>query len=386
MIYAIVFILIVICQVFFLFWKKKSSSTEVLPVSRIKSLLLYNPNESKLENICFIAFGLILLYMAAFRDWIGYDWNNYLRIFHAFHRWEEQTFFDRLFFVEIEVGFALLNIIIPRFRILIFVIAIFSVPTKLWAINKYSEARFISLLMYFAGVFLAYDMGIIRQAISISLLLIGLQFVRDRHFFRFLLMILLGSLFHITTIIFIPLYFIHYIKFSRVKIYVVTALVLALYFVDLSRLLVLFLNLLPLDFITQRLEYYLDYETSLLMSLAKRVVVLIIFVEFYERYNIKDKMSRIFLNSYILSILIMAVFSSIPTLGARGVMGLYFLQVFIFAKIFAVSDKLYLKLGLFVIIIAFSIDTMTSIITEGNATYQPYTPFRSFIGTLLFRR
>jgi hypothetical protein len=61
-------------------------------------------------------------------------------------------------------------------------------------------------------------------------------------------------------------------------------------------------------------------------------------------------------------------------------MTLYFLQIFIFAKIFTVSKKLYLKFGLLALIIALSIDTMMAIITEGNMTAQPYTPYRSLIG------
>ena len=410
MLYAIIFSLIVACQVVFMFWKKKSPTCAELPVpsgvhespdsttsseptvsskravffNKIKPLLLYNPKDSKIENFCFIAFGLILLYMAALRDGIGYDWNNYLTVFHAFRIWEI-TVWESLRLFNIEPGFVLLNIFIPRFRILIFVIAVFSVSTKLWAINKYSEAKYISLLMYFAGIFLAYDMGIIRQAISISMLLIGLQYIRDRKLIKFLLIVALGTLFHITTLVFIPLYFINYRRFSRLTIYIVTAVSLVLYFVDLTYGLVFVLNLLPLDFITQRLDNYLDYDVNLIMSLAKRIVVLVIFVEFYERFKINDKMSRIFLNSYILSVVLMAVFSSIPHLGARGIMGLYFLQIFIFAKIFAVSDKKYLKLGLLAIIVALSIETMSSIIIEGNATNQPYTPFRSYIGVLLGR-
>ena len=408
MIYAIIFSLIVICQVVFMFWKKKSPTCADLPISsesledspdsamqslqpkpskrtvllnKIKPLLLYNPKDRKIENFCFIAFGIILLYMSSLRDGIGYDWDNYLNIFNAYRMWE-MSLLEGFRLLNIEPGFAFLNMIIPNFHLLIFVIAIFSVSTKLWAISKYSEAKYISLLMYFAGIFIAYDMGIIRQAISISMLLIGLGYIRDRKLIKFLLVIIAGSLFHISTLIFIPLYFINYRRFSRITIYIVTAVALVLYFVDITQILVFVLNLFPIDFITQRLENYLDYETPLILSLAKRIVVLVVFVEFYERFKINDKMSRIFLNSYILSVVLMAVFSSIPHLGARGVMGLYFLQIFIFAKIFAVSDKRLIKLGLLAVIVALSIDTMSSIIIEGNATNQPYTPFRSYIGTL----
>jgi hypothetical protein len=269
---------------------------------------------------------------------------------------------------------------------MIFIIAVFSVLTKLWIINKYSEAKFISLLMYFAGIFIAYDMGIIRQGISISIFLISLQFIREQKLIKFLITVLIGAMFHFTSLIYILLYFINFRHFSRFKIYIAVAISMVFYFIDLTRIALFLLELMPFDGITERFLEYIEYDGGLLLSLAKRIFVLVVFVEFYERFKINDKMSRIFLNSYTLSVILMALFSTIPTLGARGVIGLYFLQIFIFAKIFAVSNKLWLKLGVFALVIVFSAETMYSIIREAEITSmienignRPYIPYRSLI-------
>ena len=363
------------------FLNKDLSSIVRNPVKPRNTRFLINRNDSKIDNICFIAIGLVLLIMAATRDATGYDWLNYHYFFDRLHLLEKRySFVERLFLLYIEPGFSLLNMIMPSFIMLLIVVAVFSVPTKLWIINKYSEAKYISLLMYFAGIFLAYDMGIMRQGIAISIALMGLPFIKEKKLFKFLLIIFAGMMFHIATIFFVPLYFLNYRKYSRKTIYIVTLIALIFYFIDLSRIIVFFVYLINNEFFIDRLSEYIEYGNTLIMSLVKRIIVLIIFVEFYEYFKINDKMSRIFLNGYVLSIAMMAVFSSVPIVSGRGAMTLYFLQIFIFAKIFAVSNKLYLKFGLFALIIALSIDTMTGIITEGNMTAQPYTPYRSLIG------
>jgi hypothetical protein len=375
MIYIIIFVSIVICGVGFTFFRRES----IFPEYEINTKFLWNFNDSRIDNLCFIAISIVLFIMAATRDFTGYDWLNYHYFYDVLQR-QEMPFFEALFHLYVEPGFSLLNIIIPDFYLLLLFVAIITVPVRLWAINKYSEAKYVSLLMYFTSIFLAYDMGIMRQAISISALFIGLQYIRDRKLLKFLLVILAGSFFHLSTLVFIPLYFVNFRNFSRKIIYIATGIALVFYFIDLSQVLAFFINLIHNEFITERLDEYLRYNNDLLLSLVKRIVILIFFVEFYKRYKVVDKMSLIFLNGYVLSVIFMAFLSSIPIFGERGAIGLYFLQIFIFAKLFAASPKWYMKVGVLAIVIALSLDTGISIIREGNMTHQIYTPYRSLIG------
>ena len=193
MLYIIIFIFILVCHVVFSSWRETAPTL----VKARRTKFLWNYNHSKIDNLCFLAICITLFIMASTRDYTGYDWLNYHFTFD-YVKSREVPFFTRLFFYYLEPGFSLLNIISPNFFVLLFIVAAIGVPTKLWAINKYSEAKYITLLMYLCGLFLAYDMGIMRQSVSISMLFIGLQYIRDKKFLKFMICVIIGTLFHRT--------------------------------------------------------------------------------------------------------------------------------------------------------------------------------------------
>lgn len=339
--------------------------------------ILTNYKYKYLSTMYLIVIGSILFLLAAFRDGIGYDYENYKRIFNLIT-------IDKVpqGSSNVEWGYYLLNVISYSFTVVIFISALIAIPMKIKLICEYSEDGLLSLIMYFTSVFIMFDMGVIRQGIAIMFMLLSVKYIINRDLKKFLIVILCGSLFHITIVVTIPLYFLSYIEFDRKVIYGASFVALLFSMFKITTIIFRLLAMLPLGTISYKLNYYLNSnQSNLTMSLIKRIIFLVLFVEFFKRKNIKDKKALVFLNGYFLSILVMGFFSSVDIIGGRGSMGLYFMQVFLFAIIIRRTERKPLKLAIFATVILLSINTMMGPIKHGNSSNQPYTPYKSIFSS-----
>ncbi|HCL03263.1 MAG TPA: hypothetical protein DHW61_12790 [Lachnoclostridium phytofermentans] len=235
-------------------------------------------------------------------------------------------------------------------------------------------------MLYFTGVFLNFDMGVIRQGIAIAFGLFSIKYILERSFKKFIITILLGALFHVSILVFIPLYVLSYKQLSRKLIYITTFSTLVISILMCGDLLVKIINLVPAGMIKEKLLFYAAlYTGGGTISIIKRILFLVFFVEFYKRKQIDDKKSLIFLNGYFLSIIVMALFSSIDIIGGRGSIGLYFLQIFIFPTIMKNINTKIFRVILLGVLILMSIYTMKGIIDYGGISNQPYIPYRSIL-------
>lgn len=329
----------------------------------------------KLTRCSFIIISLIMVFMAAFRDGIGYDFESYRKIYNMI---KHNTLHSAN--ISVEPAYFLLNKLCFNFQGVILMSALIGVGIKILMINRYSENKLISLIMYFSGVFIMYDMGVIRQGMSIAIALMSIKYISERNFIKFFAVICIASLFHVSILLFIPLYFISDINLERKFVYMATICVLVISFFDVSGMIVKLVEAVNIPIISSKIAYYASYDTgNITLSLIKRIIFLIIFVEFFKYKNIKDSYSMIFLNGYFLSVLMMGIFSSIDILGGRGTMGLYFLQIFIFAIICKHIETKWLKLVMLCIIVILSTKSMMGPINHGAISNQPYIPYKSII-------
>lgn len=339
--------------------------------------ILTNHKYKYLSSMYLIVIGSILFLLAALRDGIGYDFENYRKIFNliTIDKVPQNA-------SNVEWGFYLLNIISYSFAVVIFISALIAIPMKIKLICQYSEDGLLSLIMYYTSIFIMFDMGVIRQGIAIMFMLFSVKYIINRDFRKFLIVIFCGSLFHITILVTIPLYFLSYIELDRKIIYGASFIALIFSMFKVTTVIFRLLAMLPLGTISYKLNYYLNSNQSdLTMSLIKRIIFLVLFVEFFKVKNIKDKKALVFLNGYFLSILVMGFFSSVDIIGGRGSTGLYFMQAFLFAIMMKRTERKPLKLVLFATVVLLSINTMMGPIKHGNSSNQPYTPYKSIFSS-----
>lgn len=97
----------------------------------------------------------------------------------------------------------------------LFLIAILVYIPVFLTIKNHSPMPYISIVCYFAFGFFTYSLGIFRQMLAISILLLGWNYVEERRLGRYLLLVFLATSMHSTAIIGILFYILYGMKWER---------------------------------------------------------------------------------------------------------------------------------------------------------------------------
>lgn len=174
-------------------------------------------NPSKKKNIIYlgIIFGIFYI-MTILRFGIGNDYFSYYDIFMNCKNAED---IGTLFGTGIEPAFVLLNKLISFFtddiRIIYGIYGLCILVPAGIAIYKYSRNVWISCIVYVSFTFFYASMSFIRQSIAASIILLAFYFVKEKKILPVILLSLLATCFHFTSLIFLPFFFLSFIKISK---------------------------------------------------------------------------------------------------------------------------------------------------------------------------
>lgn len=167
---------------------------------------MYKPSKSKNLIFLFLSFSQLYL-LTTFRFSIGYDYNMYA---NAFMDLKTQDFWNFTYY-DWEYGFILftklLGMILPSYTSYFAVIALITLIPVAVFIYRNTEKVWLGTFMYINFFLFFMQMNFIRQSIALSITIFAWQFIKDKKFFKFLVLILIASTFHATVLIMIPFYF-----------------------------------------------------------------------------------------------------------------------------------------------------------------------------------
>lgn len=163
---------------------------------------------------------LVFLFMA-FRQDFTPDYWAYEAVFNSIHA---NGFDDKLYS---EIGYQFLNIILPSYRMVIVVVTLLYCSGIYIIFKTFIPSRYWSLAFIFVFIdpfaFLI-PISAIRNTVALAAFLWGVYFLSKKQKIPYIILILLGSLFHASILVFIPLIF-----FSPSRVHS-NALVLTLFF------------------------------------------------------------------------------------------------------------------------------------------------------------
>lgn len=155
----------------------------------------------KIELFNYITLCLLLI-VSVFRFDVGYDYPSYYyTILHEDYVDINRYDFFSAFFAEISIYF-------KSPWLFFFLFASITYFLIFYSCYKYSVNPIFSFFIYFC-VYYFDSLGIIRQALAVSIILYGFDYIRKRLFLRYLLFVIIASLFHKTAIISLFFYFIY---------------------------------------------------------------------------------------------------------------------------------------------------------------------------------
>lgn len=310
-----------------------------------------------------IIFYFVLL--AGLRDNTGWDFDNYALIF------TERSSFEYLLTFGMEPGFILLNILISSidndYAYMFLVFSILSVSIKVSSFYKWSPYFILSFLYYYSLFFLTKDMGQIRQALAVSILMLSYPFLINKRFAPFFLIVITACSIHISSILFLFSYFFVNIDIKR-KTYILLLLVsVIIAFLNVNLLLSSILEQLDSIPLARRALYYFanEKETGRIgLTLGVLWKVFIFSAVMYKWNSLNEKVAhfRAFFNVYFVGFFVFLCLNSNRIFAGRLTESYFIIEclivpflIYSFRRIseklifiFFVFSYLFLKLSQFV--------------------------------------
>lgn len=287
MIFAIPYILFVFSFFFVQYVPKSIGKTEYYFFSRVYILLS------------------LLLFLGC-RGFIVTDWVNYYPFYEQLPGLHEDGALKFIKGYPWEKGFLFLSSFIKTFSSNYFVYQFILFSVDLLIINKIikenvnSNYYALAYISFFVFQGFVIEVNLLRNAQSILLFLLSITYIRSKSLFKYLLLNLFGILFHTTSILYIPLYFILNRKFSRKSLLLLFFLGNIIFFTRffwISGVLKLILPLLGQSRFVSMIEAYKvlsgDANSySIGVGFLERTVVYL-FVVFYQEKIIHEDVKRL---------------------------------------------------------------------------------------------
>lgn len=132
---------------------------------------------------------------------------------------KSEVLFAKLIYpYDFELGYFLLTKVCAFLcfskTLFLFLIAMLIYIPVFVAIYKRSLNPYISILTYFAIGLFTYSLGIFRQMIAMSIVLCGIDYIKERKFLKYLLLVVLAMTFHSTAILSLAIYFLYPLKWK----------------------------------------------------------------------------------------------------------------------------------------------------------------------------
>ena len=268
----------------------------------------------KNKKVYSILIGILLVFVATFRDTTLPDAQNYIDF--AENIYEEERYEPITIIIK-----NISDIFSSNYRIFFFIYALISIFLKIYSINHISNLIFYSILAYYSILFPIHEMIQIRAALAVSLILISLPYIyhRDKKYF---LIIALSTLAHYSALIALPLYWLNPYNINKKWNYII---ILISFLLAFFKIVISFLiSLIPIPFINNLYNAYQiqNQIEGIENSIFSLSIFLIIFVHIMlimhaNRIYKKFKYIYLYLKIQTISIALFFLFNDIPVIGGR---------------------------------------------------------------------
>lgn len=299
------------------------------------SILFYNniQNSSQLKKIYLTIIFIPLLLLSALRaPTVGTDTQNYLNGFNAIKNTDFANIFN---VVRYERGYVLLNWISKNIsdyeQIILIVTSSIVLFGVFYFIYRHSTNVILSVYLYLTLYLYFFSFNGIRQAIAMSIIVWGFHFIVQRKFISYLIIIILATLFHETSLLLITLYFIYDLKLDFKNIMTILGSFLFI-FISVEYLIDYILGF------SRSLSYIetpeLTMERGGLLFPLINISILLFVIYIKNISNINDKQL-----SFYIYIILLGVLSSILSMKVYKLLRLnyYFLIFYIVAIPYAIT-------------------------------------------------
>ena len=326
-------------------------------------------NIKKVEKILLFIFFITLFCISALRKYVGTDYGVYLYFYN--------TIADKTYSVEgMDFGYFYLNKFVSALfggEYTIFIVtSLITIGLIYLTVKKFSVDPLLSGILFMCFMFIT-SFNIVRQFIAISLILYSLRYYETT--VKWIVPVILASLFHKTTLFIMPFYFISKRNLSK-RMYIFIAMIGFILFLGYGR---------TVTYLVNFFEEFNDYRNSNFIAEGAnpiRVLINVIIFLFcllaYEEI-IKDKRMR-FSFSMIMFGVICSFFMLKGKIFARVVDYFFIFQILLVPYVLNNLNKYNFKKYKTVVTVAILLLSSYYFYYSVKTGQSGSTPYRTYIG------
>ncbi|MBQ7753248.1 MAG: EpsG family protein, partial [Treponema sp.] len=312
-----------------------------------------------------------------FRWLTGSDWNAYYPYFNDLNTWKE---FNNGTF---EITYTLLNFIVKcfssKFTSFLIVLAFLCVSLKMKLINKISSYPAVCLFLYYC--YCVADIFAVRQSLAISILMYSILFIRNKDKTRFILLTLLATSIHNTSIIWLVTYKLYWRHIKETKIFLIFSFCFVIGLIS-GKFYAFVIPIITAPFsskfrVVGKLLVYAtgyassDFSVSTVFSLIKRMLFLPIFLSVHNKIPQNKTYEGLF-NIWMIGTCIYLLFSNSLNVFQRMTTPFILVEFLLLPYVLKVEKKSYLKPILYFFICGYAISKLINALNVYPDLYIPY--------------
>lgn len=322
--------------------------------------------------------GAALALFAGLRYYMGYDFVSYGAYYNRAD--SLRVLFDGS--VRLESGFlffsSLFSTLGLNYYAFVLFFALLTLGVFSFFLYKYIPYPSMVLAYYYGRFFMARDMGQVRGSLAAIILLFALPYIIKKQPVKFLLVVYLASMFHVTAYAFIAGYIMN-LMIDKVTIKnTVVFLSIATFLGFLMQNPVLYLWAVPSGYGSYFTNpYYTSGPWIMYPILWMQVLLLFSMIIFFKYKNLEDdKWIKIMMKLYLLSPIFLLSFGTLETVGGR-ISTLFATIEVLLVPYFFMSLSKYKVLNI-ICYIGFSLAVFILIFVI-SGMYRRYTPYQTIL-------
>lgn len=262
-----------------------------------------------------ITSSFILILLAGLRGPIEGDYLAYEDIFRVSNQvYSSDLGIEPLYFFFNKI----INLIGLPFQFVIVVVAIISIIPKFIFFYKESLNLGFTIFVYFCTVYFIFDFIQIRQGLAIALFIFGIKYIYKKSIFKYVFIVLLATSIHVSAIVLIPGYFLFNRQYKNYFLYTIIIVCAYINIFQITSPFVEFtLNYFPIPNISTDKIIAYSKSTNFSAVTIKQLILGCFFVFIRDKNFTNTKYLNLFVNLFIIGILLTTLFNGISELAFR---------------------------------------------------------------------
>ena len=169
-------------------------------------IVLYHSKQFFKSSMLLYFAGAILIFVAGLRFLVGTDYIHYANSYHIYL----SRSFDSFSFLAqpgLTITARIASLIYDDYASWFFLMSVITIVPVVYSVKNYSISPAFSILLFVVLGCWHFSFNLVKQTAAASIILLGYPAIRDKNFKKWVIVCLLGALFHFSAILMIPVYF-----------------------------------------------------------------------------------------------------------------------------------------------------------------------------------